>query len=186
MSKIINYPTASLVLQTINATSSSNNKTSFTFNNINLRALLGNGMYDRYDLFNISLVQVATGVGGATIGTADDDRTLAIKMNGLQFVNQTFTSTRNTESGNACCGFIIFQRSASVNQSYYSNNALTFRKQEYVNINLFYKTLSADADPNAVADYPSATFIFQIVGVNPNEQVEPKSIINTERFMKIN
>ena len=49
---------ASLVLNSVNASSTNSIKTSFTWANINLRSLLGD-MYDRYDRFNLCLNTIA-------------------------------------------------------------------------------------------------------------------------------
>ena len=81
---------ASLVLST---TTSSNNtsRTSFTWNNINLRMLLGD-MYDKYDRFNLCLNTISSGLSDAYFGTQADAQVL-VRVSGLPWVNNSYNIT---------------------------------------------------------------------------------------------
>ena len=57
----------------------SNNRCSFTWYNINIRNIIGNTIYEKYDRFNITLNSVIMSSQGSTAGSIDA-RTLYIKM----------------------------------------------------------------------------------------------------------
>ena len=87
-----NLENAALVLRTSDLTANSTTnvgtcdqyRTNFTWNNINLRTLLG-GMYDKYERFNICLNTVSTSNIAVTPGVTDDDRIVQIYLGGLRF-----------------------------------------------------------------------------------------------------
>ncbi len=66
--------------------------TNMTWNNINLRTLLGT-LYDRYDLFNICLSNVSHSTQPVQFATTPDDALVQICVAGLPFVNQTYSVT---------------------------------------------------------------------------------------------
>ena len=76
----------SLVLRTSDLTVNATNqygtvdqyRTTYTWNNINLRTVLGD-MYDKYDTFNLCLNTVSSAVADVALGTGNDDRTVMIK-----------------------------------------------------------------------------------------------------------
>jgi hypothetical protein len=177
MSKSINYQTASLVLKSSTANITSNYNTNFTWTNISLKNLLGSGMYDKFNKFNITLVQIAHNVTDASLGATLDECGVSFKMSGLKFVNQTFSSTRNNNTSYAVAGLYVFPRNSSGVQSYYANNSLTFDKDENVSINIYYTRISDDTATNANAiNFPAITFIFQIVGV-PEQEYTAKNVM---------
>ena len=85
--------TASLVLKSSDLTFGSStpvgtadaNDVTLTWNNINLRVLLGD-IYDQYERFNLNLNTIATNVAGA-IGATADDRACYITIAGLPWIN---------------------------------------------------------------------------------------------------
>jgi hypothetical protein len=101
-----NIESAILVLRTSDLTlgganvrgiKDSYNVSPFTWKNINLRTLLGT-MYDKYDLFNLNLLQVSNG-GMALTGnqyhlSADpNNNTVVMQISGLPFINNTYNTT---------------------------------------------------------------------------------------------
>ena len=94
--------TASLVLKTSDLTLNSSTSTgtvdqygtSFTWNNINLRVLLGD-MYDQYDRFNLNLNTIATGFADV-IGATTNDRCTYVTIGGLPWTNITYNQTANS------------------------------------------------------------------------------------------
>lgn len=181
MSNLTNSPTATLFLASSAASSTLTNNLGFTWNNINLRNLLGD-MYDKYDLFNIALVQAASGVGASNIGASLDDLNVQLVMSGLPWVNQTYNSTTMTNKSSAIIGIFTFARSATANQLYYANNALTFSKNQLsANISISYLNMATGNAPSPVAAYPGVNFLFSIIGIpKPNE-----GAIITENRLKI-
>jgi hypothetical protein len=93
-------------------------RTSFTWNNINLRMLLGS-MYDQYDYFNISLISISSSLTQAlAVGATADDKMVFVKMSGLPFINQTFQQS----TGNN--GTFAYLNAFDTFNSNYSNTIL--------------------------------------------------------------
>ena len=155
-------------------------RTNITWNNINMRLLLGD-MYDRYDLFNLQLVNigcnddityviddtvtppVVTNVpltkGGATAG----DRNVNLNMTGLNFINSTYDSFRNTNSNKIVLSTYQFYNTYSRD---YNNAIVTFGKgNDVCNLNIYYTKIETDQIPTTVNEYPNVTFIFNIYGI---------------------
>lgn len=117
---------------------------SFTWNNINLRTLLGD-MYDDYDKFNICLNSITTANANPIIDSSVDVRTVAIKISGLPFVNQTYNVKNGCNSNSTVIATFNFLQNQSTTQYYYSNNIATFGKnQELCNITIEYYKIIDD------------------------------------------
>jgi hypothetical protein len=181
-----NYENAALVLRTSDLTAGSTTnvgtcdqyKTNMTWNNINLRTLLGS-MYDKYEKFNLCLNTVSTSnVTGVTIpGNSSDDRIVQLYLSGLPFINQTYDVVRGCNTNNAIIGTFNFPSVAgSVTQYFYSSNLATFdKRQNTLNINVFYNRVKTDGagsyNVNAGGTaYPDMIFIFDIFGI-PNDNL---------------
>ena len=93
-----NLQNASLVLSTNNGTAN-NNRTSITWNNINLRTLLGD-MYEKSDLFNLCLNSVSSGATLNNIYKAPVDNNVLMRVSGIPFINSTYNigSTYNVST----------------------------------------------------------------------------------------
>lgn len=165
--------TASLVLRTFDLTVNTSNQygtvdqfgTSFTWNNINLRVLLGD-MYDKYDRFNLNLNTIATGVPAANIGTTGDDRCCYVTMSGLPWVNNTYNQQSGSNNNSSVIATFLFSQNTQAYQYYYGNNTSTFRKnQEMVNLNISFLKISTGLTPATLNAFPQMIFIFDIVGV---------------------
>ena len=109
-----NLQNASLVLSTNNGTSN-NNRTSTTWNNINLRTLLGD-MYDKYDMFNLCLNTVASGTALSNIYKAPADCNVIMRVSGLPFINNTYNigSSSNTNTPNCTIASFTFGNSTVI------------------------------------------------------------------------
>jgi hypothetical protein len=112
----------------------SQNRTSMTWYNVNLRAILGE-LYDRYEKFNICLNFVGCSETGATNEQYEDYRIFQIKLSGLNF-----TSSNN---GSVIASIIEIPLTANTTYSNTSLNPInfTFVKQEMVNITIDLITL---------------------------------------------
>jgi hypothetical protein len=161
-------------------------KANFTWNNINLRTLLGN-MYDKYDKFNICLNTVTTAnvTAGTIPGTAPDDRIVQIYLNGLPFLNQTYDVVRGGNTNNCVIGTFNFPSAAgSVTQYFYSSNIATFdKRQNMLNINIFYNRVKIDGAgtyniSNNANAFPDMIFIFDIFGIPAPDDNYGKRMIN--------
>ena len=74
----------------------SNNKCNITWKNINLRMLMGNDIYDKYETFNLYLYQITQGQGLSPGNTSSGSNgCVDIKIKGLSFLNNTYNTTTN-------------------------------------------------------------------------------------------
>jgi hypothetical protein len=158
-----------------------------TWNNINLRTVLGD-MYDKYDLFNICLNTITTAqaanIGGKDAPTVQgpDDRNVIIKLSGLPFVNQTYSVKQGCNTNVCPISSFLFASSATATQFFYSNNCYTFGKsQQSCNITIAYGRVLDDALPATNTAYPNVVFIFDIVGI-PKENLTNSS---TQQLIKM-
>ena len=70
----------------------SDNKCNLTWKNINLRMLMGNDIFNKYETFNLYLYQISQGSGLIPTVTmiGNSYRLVDIKMKGLLFLNNTY------------------------------------------------------------------------------------------------
>ena len=136
----------------------------FTFNNINLRMLMGD-MYNQYDYFNLLLNTVSC--SAAQAGLSEADRFIYIKMTGLPFINQTYQqSTGNNGQYVYVTTYTLPTTAINTNQ-YYNNpaNVITFNKnQDLCNLTFSLNRVSDDKTGSAIL--PNFTFFFTIVGID--------------------
>jgi len=105
---------ATLVLKTSDLTFGQSNSvgsanatgTQCTWNNINLRVLLGN-LYDKYSRFNLCLNTFTT--GPLTGAVSDADTGTYISLSGLPFVNNTYAVKTNSLSREAFIGSVLWK-----------------------------------------------------------------------------
>lgn len=167
-----NLQNASLVLSTQNGIYNNAGRTSITWNNINLRTLLGD-MYDKYEIFNLCLNTMASGETLSFTPT-QDDRQVLIRMSGLPFINNGYNvgPTQNTNTQNTIIGSFQFNASGVNTQYFYSANLATFDKhQELCNITIEYLKVSNLQYPSVsgVGYFPATTFIFDIFGIEKDK-----------------
>ena len=172
--------TASLVLKssdlTLNASTAIGTSdqfgTTLTWNNINLRTLLGD-MYDKFDRFNLCLNTVASSIAGAYAG-ALEQRCNYITVSGLPWTNNTYFQSTGSNSNAAVIGSICIPASVTgpplvesqITQYFYSNNTATFGKnQDICNITISFLKVLDNAKPTVTIAYPKFLFLFDIVGV---------------------
>jgi hypothetical protein len=184
-----NLQIASLVLRssdlTLNSTTQygtcDQNRLTMTWNNINLRVLLGD-MYDKYDLFNICLNTITSAVSNANLGTTTDDRNVVVKLSGLPFINQTYNVKQGCNTNTCIISSFQFFSSISNTQWFYSNNCYTFGKSSLqCNLTIQYGRVSDDALPTTANAFPNMVFLFDIVGVS-KDNLENSS---TQKLIKI-
>jgi hypothetical protein len=163
---------ASLVLSSTTAIANAT-KTSFTWNNIDLRMLLGD-MYDKYDRFNLCLNTIASGIAGqagTTFFLAAADAQVLVRVSGLPFINNTYniTSTMSNNTGNTIIASFLFANNSQQTQYFYGSNMATFGKnQDICSITIDYIRLSDLGTPAVTNTYsfPTMAFIFDIFGID--------------------
>jgi len=164
---------ASLVLNTRDAVSS-NLRATNTWNNINLENLL-EGMYDKYDTFNLCLrfTMTSANILDTTFSTLND-RNLLIYVRGLPFKAQCYKSGTNKISNEAVLGFILFDADTTtsvVNTNYESSYIATFTKTSQItNITIELRRLD-NTLPIATNNLPNIVYAFYIYGVEPKTKL---------------
>ncbi len=151
------------------------NLTNFTWNNINLRTLLGH-MYDKYDLFNICLANVTQSNGDANFGVTNDDIIVQIYLKGLPFLNQTYSVTDccNNDGMGTVIGIFPFSNNSYASVNFNHFHCATFSKnQEQANINIYYQTIYPSPidgvltyNINTLHPFPDVIFKFKIYGID--------------------
>ena len=141
--------------------------------NINLRTVLGD-MYNKYDLFNLSLKYIGSS-DLDPVFTDIDNSNIIININGLPFINQTYRHSHFCNTSNAVLGLYTIPNTLNSvsSQCFYSSNFLTFGKnQELVNINIYF-TRIVDNDPPPVSiancSYPEFVFILDIFSIDKED-----------------
>ena len=157
---------------------------SFTWFNINLRALLGD-QYDQYDYFNLLLISVSSSLVSANVNAGSaDDRMVYIKLGGLPFVGQSYNQRTGNVGGLVTIGTLqIPITSITLNQFYNnSSNVCTFNKsQDLCNFSISFFRLSDDTKPAITLPNPQFSFIFVITGIDKPDNPDRKNYL-----MKIN
>jgi len=177
-----NEESASLILRTSDLTANSTNSvgtsnlyyTNMTWENINLRTLLGN-MYDKYDRFAFVPVSFQSNMGDATFGSTNDDRIVSVNISGLPFTNNNYSSSSKTNQINSVIYVTRFLSSSSINSST-GGTILTFTKnQELVNLNISYQRTSLNGNGNyniiTTAAFPHVIFTFNIYGISKTDRI---------------
>jgi hypothetical protein len=174
---MFNRECASLILRTNDLTAGATNAvgsadtslTNFTWNNINLRTLLG-AMYDKYDKFCLVPVYIQSANGSSNFGSLPDDKVCSININGLPFINNNYNFPTLTNQSSAVFNVVRFITNSTTSTPYTYGNILTFTKnQELVNINIFYQRINKNAAGNysiqTAFAFPHCIFTFNIYGI---------------------
>ncbi len=166
---MVNLESAKLVLRVSDALVTDQFLTNFTWNNINLKTVLG-PMYDKYDLFNIYLTNIMTINTSNNYGVSIYDLSVSIFMGGLSFVNQTYNIAELCNGSNALITNFIFNQTADQIINYNTLFGSTFGKSSAtVNINIFYlRSIPVGGIYSINANnqtYPEMVFTFIIYGI---------------------
>ena len=165
--------TASLVLKTFDLTYGSTTSagtadtlgTTFTWNNIDLRVLLGD-MYGQYDRFNLNLNTIATSKSPSYDQNTENERCNYITIGGLPWVNNTYNVNSNSNINATVIASMFIGSSTQNTQYFYGNNTTTFTKnQDVCNITISFLKVLDGTKANPATEYPKMIFIFDIEGV---------------------
>jgi len=160
-----------------------NNRTTYTWYNVNLRNLLG-PIYNKYNKFNISLNNIGTGIQSGTAVLYSYERQLQVKMSGLQWLSSYNQATQNNDS-NKVIKLIQLSSTASGSDSLQFNEEFfTFLKgSDIVDIVINLHTIDYDTNASPTASQyllPHMIFNFNIQGVPEelNDKLEIKQKSN--------
>jgi len=155
-------PCASLILRTSNANYEDILQTTHTWNNINLRTLLGD-MFDKYEKFNLILTQMASTPCDGALGTSASDLTLYATISGLPFTNQGYENGMISTSAVLCS--VNYVRDQPLSQTNVSV-PLTFDKNQHqANVTITYHRIIDGDVPHSSETYPDCIYIFKIYPV---------------------
>lgn len=153
---------------------SSNNAShsSFTWNNIDFRAILGD-MYDKYDYFNIALVSSTSGVSGATF-PSNDNKMGIIYMSGLRWQNCNYDILRKTKTEASCIGIINFSGLSAALGTQIAYNNLSYntmsKPNNNVNLTIYYnKIVDGLSNTTTTGTFPAMAFVFKVVPCKKDE-----------------
>ena len=177
-----NQECASLILNTSDLSVGASNSvgtldayiTNATWNNINMRTLLGN-MYDKYDRFALVPVKYQTEalpiIPSHFAGV--EDLSLTLNIGGLPFTNNVYNAGSKTNTSYATFNTIILNEVITYSLS--GGSILTFTKnQELVNLNIFYKRVLITAGNNNIVPisvFPNFIMMFNIYGIDKHARV---------------
>lgn len=151
-----------------NSNGSTNNSSasSFTWNNIDLRLILGD-LWDRYEYFNICLTANIFSSGAITYAT-NDNKMGCIYMSGLDWTSN-YDTGKKQRTPNVPIGYLATNNiSATVGITQYFNSLFsnTFRKNSPItNITIFYNRISDNTPNVSTAPFPQTGFIFKITPI---------------------
>ena len=151
----------------------SNNRTSFTWNNVNLKTLLGD-MFEKYERFNICLNFVAGAATGSSAETTyADNRMFQVKLTGLPFTSSyNHPTLSNAGTVVLTCVQVPLGSSTTWVNNYFTSQYYTFTKQTLVNISIDLHTVLGDTSPSPDAltkMIGHCIFSFNIYGVDEFE-----------------
>ena len=128
--------TANLVLRGVTANITEANNQGFTWNNIDLREVLGD-MYDRYSLFKLTFIQLEFNTLGTFTGV--DEGLLFLNITGLEWDNSSYDYSPQSNILTARAAILFFADGTQTCQPPYTTMGLTFRKDKpFCNIRLNY------------------------------------------------
>lgn len=145
-------------------------RTIMTWNNINLRLLLGD-MYDKFDNFNLKLVNIASDddrilSSGTYINAAGEDhsdRIVTINLSGVNMLNSTYDSATGNMSSKTVLTTYEFYESFSKELT---NSIVSFTKgNEMCNLTLEYLDVYTNTKPATATSFPQMVFLFHIYGI---------------------
>jgi hypothetical protein len=174
-----NIEVASLVLPTISTLNVNVAKTQITWNNINLKTILG-PIYDKYDKFNIELVSISQCTTEDNFGADPNDSNVLIQISGLPFVNNNYSILTGNNVNSTIIGFYNFSNYDETTTQNYINHSRTFVKDTKYLVDITINYLKFDLTP-VVANvnylygaavsgfFPEMVFMFNIYGI-PNDK----------------
>jgi hypothetical protein len=144
-------------------------RTTFTWYNINLRALLGD-LYYQYDYFNLLLGSISCSLSSNAVGQGSaDDKLVYVKITGLPFINQSYDQKSGNNGIFTTLTSYTIPITAVTNIQLYNNssNVATFNKdQDLCNITISFFRVLDDTKPALTAINPQFTFLFTITGID--------------------
>lgn len=151
-----------------NSNGSTNNvsASSFTWNNIDMRLILGD-LWDKYEYYNICLASTVFSSAAITYAT-NDNKMGCIYMSGLDWTSN-YDTGRKQRTPNVPIGYLASANiSATSGVAQYFNVLFsnTFRKSSPItSLTIFYNRISDNTSNTSTAPFPQVAFIFKITPI---------------------
>ena len=142
-----------------------NLRTEMTWFNINLRNIIGEKLFNKYEVFNLKLSAISN-PNIATFGSLANDSCVTFYISGLNWLNSSYNVIRHTNTGEVALGNTNL--ASGVSSTLFNNSFMaTFSKTETANITIKYiSCLGIPPRPNATATlFPRMAFYFTIIPV---------------------
>jgi hypothetical protein len=130
-------------------------------------------MWDKYELFNLSLVEMAAGV--SVFNLVNDNLNVAINLSGLSFSNCNYDTNQKVNTNNTIIGTFQFGVENFASKTYQGQNFITFDKNnEMCNLHIYYTEIQTGSTPilTGTQGLPNVIFIFDITGVSIDPDTE--------------
>ncbi len=149
-----------------------NNRCNYKWFNINLRNILGDEIYQKYNKFNLSLNTVTMSSQGSSTTMTPDARTLYIKMSGLPWLS-SYGSNSTSSNSSTFAILNVIQVPTTPGATYLNNinnpQILSFTKNsENVTINIVLHSVEYDlfdTYADATQLFGQFGFIFSIIPI---------------------
>jgi hypothetical protein len=152
---------------------------SCTWENINLRTVLGT-MYDKYDVFSLQLNYIGQGyVSSSTLSASLNNNLVFIELSGLPLINNTYNIIKQNNTNATIIAVYEINPQNIDSQQYPNPSKVLFGKNSEmvdITINLLTNFLQT---PVATAQYPYMSYSFNIYGI-PKE----KDDLNNTRMIR--
>jgi hypothetical protein len=139
-------------------------KSLFTFNNLNMRHIIGT-MFDKYDKFNLILRNI--GMGQSATALSGNQRRQFFLMSGLQFINAT-SQTSQILMGQVMTPMFVPSQGSVADVNYFDipSSMSTFRKPESENTSMTFQLWTTSSGvPLTGGSASDWTLTFAVVGV---------------------
>ena len=151
-----------------NAIGTINNiRTDMTWFAINLRTVIGDYLYNKYEVFALKLTSVIHPTI-ASYGLFANDRCVTFYVSGFNWLNNTYDTLRGCNRTEVALGQAILQTTGTPLVTNFNNsNLATFSKTETVNVRIRYvNVLNINSRPNVTNTlFPRVTFYFSIIPI---------------------
>lgn len=142
------------------------NRSDRTWFNIDMKEVVGPDLYDQYEYFNLRLSAIVYNAPG-TWGSTEDDRAFNFIVEGLPFVNNTYSVQTKTNTGQCIIGNTILVSGTSARSLVFDSTWMaTFYRCATINLRIFFQKIDRTAFNLGTATmFPRFTFYFTIFPV---------------------
>lgn len=150
---------ATFICNTNTCDSSFNSGADFVWNNTSLREIVGNDVFDAYDLYNIECT--STIMIPATFGTNTSQRQLYCAIGGLNFQNSLYDIGTNQKI-DPIMFYFSFSTTNGVISNFSHMNSATFLATDFFNFRVSYRAIFASLPVSPIPDTMLTFLIYPV------------------------